>query len=192
MNNSFRLRSITMQKISLAIILCFTLFSSKALTNSTTQPKNIAAMFFHALSAYCGKTLTGKTTFPNDPNHDFANKALVLNFASCKENKIKVPFAVGNDHSRTWIITLNEGKLSLKHDHRHKDGSPDEVTNYGGTANTQGTKWQQHFPADEFTTLLIPAAATNIWTLTINLETKTLTYGLTRHGKDRYRAIFKL
>ena len=58
-------------------------------------------------------------------------------FRSCDLAEIRIPFHVGEDRSRTWVMTPTSVGLRLKHDHRHEDGSEDEVTQYGG--DTRGT-----------------------------------------------------
>ena len=134
-------------------------------------------------------------SFPRDPEHDFAGKLLVAEVATCSENEIRVPFAVGEDRSRTWIFTLSQSELHgervlLKHDHRHEDGTPDEITMYGGWS-AGGTAWSQAFPADEQTSELIPAAATNVWTITLDPEGGSLTYSLKRHSEPRFEATLR-
>ncbi len=152
--------------------------------------------YYKSLLELCGKTFVGKTSYPLDPDHDFAGKKLVAHFKSCTNNEIRIPFSVGEDKSRTWIITNTSQGLLLKHDHRHKDGTPDEVTMYGGYAgeykNSKGTNLKQHFLADEHTAQLIPAAQSNVWTLSYDPESKQLTYNLERHQKPRYEATLSL
>ncbi len=147
--------------------------------------------FFNNLKSLCGQVFTGASTFPDDPEHDFAGKLLVADFARCEEEQIRIKFAVGEDHSRTWVVTQSENGLLLKHDHRHADGTADEITDYGGWANNQGSIWQQHFAADQETADLIPAAATNVWMLQYEPNTQVLTYDLKRHGLPRYQAQLK-
>lgn len=149
---------------------------------------NFPHRFFNQLNALCGTTFQGYSTFPDDPEHDFYGKLLVAEIASCSDEKIRIPFTVGEDTSRTWIITKNADNLTLKHDHRHSDGTPDEVTNYGGTTTTLGSEYSQAFPADVFTAELIPAAATNVWTITLSKDGQSLIYFLTRNGQPRFKA----
>lgn len=148
--------------------------------------------FFNLMSKHCGKTYIGKTVFPDDPNHDFAGKRLEMHVRDCTANEIRIPFKVGQDTSRTWIISKTDKGLLFKHDHRHKDGTPDEITMYGGYANAEGQKHTQSFPADEYTAKLIPAAKTNVWHLTFDRENKKFIYYLERHQKSRYKAEFEL
>lgn len=126
--------------------------------------------------------------FPREAGDAFAGKKLVAHVASCTANQIRVPFIVGTDRSRTWIITWSDRGLELKHDHRHEDGTPDAQTMYGGKANNAGTAHAQSFAADAYTAKLIPAAATNRWTLSLSPDGKMMTYDLERDGKPRFKA----
>lgn len=146
------------------------------------------AAFFAKLSALCGATFEGASVFPVDPADAFAGKKLVANVASCKADEIRVPFVVGADRSRTWIIRHEPGALTLKHDHRHEDGTPDAVTMYGGLANDSGSAQSQSFLADAHTAKLIPAAATNVWTISLSPDGRKLTYYLERDAKPRFKA----
>ena len=106
----------------------------------------------------------------------FAGKLLVAEFKKCSDSEVRVPFAVGDNTSRTWVFTKTDAGARLKHDHRHADGSLDEVTNYGGDASSDGTELSQSFAADAFTAELIPDAATNVWTVSLSEDLQTLTY----------------
>ena len=72
---------------------------------------------------------------------------------------------------------------------RHADGTPDEVTLYGGVAVDAGSALSQSFPADRYTANLIPEAATNEWFLSFSADGQELTYYLERHGKARFKAV---
>jgi hypothetical protein len=120
------------------------------------------------------------------------SQRMVMHVRKCGENVIKIPFHVGENRSRTWVITRTADGLRLKHDHRHEDGSEDEVTQYGGDTRDPGTGEKQEFYADGFTAALLPAAATNIWTMMVE-PGKTFTYGLRREAEQRrFRVEFDL
>jgi len=69
----------------------------------------------------------------------------------------------------------------FKHDHRNEDGTPDSISYYGGLANSaKSTPYSQSFPADAFTAKLIPAVATNEWSIILDLTTNMFDYMLTR------------
>ncbi len=147
-----------------------------------------ADAFYARLQALCGSVYQGVTVFPEDPGDDFRDQPLTARFETCDGSPIRIPFEVGSNRSRTWLIRPVETGLELKHDHRHVDGTPDEITLYGGRTETAGTPGEQSFAADDYTAELIPAAATNIWTLRLSEDGQTLIYALTRHGKPRYEA----
>lgn len=166
-----------------------TLASAAALSTPAQAP-DARAQFFDALGALCGARFEGAMTYPVDGPHDFAGKHLVATVASCTASEIRVPFVVGEDHSRTWVFTRGVDGLQLKHDHRHADGTPDAVTQYGGMATAAGTAQVQSFPADAFTAQLIPAAAGNVWTVSLGAGGE-LTYHLDRDGKPRFTALLR-
>ena len=99
------------------------------------------------------------------------------------EETILIPFNVGDNRSRTWILKYKNGRIELKHDHRKEDGSNDKTTMYGGTASNLGTPNMQIFPADEETVTVIPLAFSNVWWITVG--NASFTYNLRRVGTDR-------
>jgi hypothetical protein len=133
------------------------------------------------LQANCGKAFEGKLISPeSDPRFE---GRLVMQVRSCEEGRIRIPFYVGDDRSRTWVLNLeNAGLIQLKHDHRHEDGSEDKVTQYGGKASNTGSATTQFFPADQFTADLLPAAVGNVWWIT--LDEISFTYNLRRLGSS--------
>jgi hypothetical protein len=148
--------------------------------------------FFHRIASLCGSAFEGYSSFPPDPDHSFAGRLLVATVSVCTENEIRIPFAVGEDQSRTWILTRDDRGLLLKHDHRHEDGTPDEITMYGGWATEGGAERSQSFAADEHTAQLIPEAATNVWRLSLSADGRELTYYLERHSEPRFEATLTL
>ena len=148
--------------------------------------------FFNTFSQYCGQNFEGKTVFPDDPGHDFAGKKLIMNVAECTDKEIRVPFQVGKNTSRTWVITRTNKGLLLKHDHRHDDGTPDELTMYGGYEDKLSTVLKVNFAADEATAIMLPEAKTNVWTLSFDEQKNQFIYSLSRHNKPRYEAIFDM
>ncbi|HXH68860.1 MAG TPA: hypothetical protein VNI60_00795 [Pyrinomonadaceae bacterium] len=183
-----------MKKTVLVItLLSITLLSIGTIeTNSQTSDLKAQKAFFKKLKKMCGKTFEGATEFPTNADHALVGKKLLMKIETCTDTEIRIPFLVGEDKSRTWIITLDDKGLLFKHDHRHADGTPDKITNYGGFASADGTKFTQKFPADADTAKLIPEATTNVWTLQTDERKKRFMYQLERDDKLRYRAFFKL
>ena len=158
----------------------------------TSAEGGAATLFFENVRKLCGKRFEGATEFPKDePGHPLAGKKLTISVEQCSDSEIRIPLQAGEDKSRTWILTLREGRLLLKHDHRHADGTPDKVTMYGGWA-AEGDTNRQRFPADSDTARLIPEAATNVWTLEIDATKEQFVYALERNGQPRYKAVFNL
>jgi hypothetical protein len=146
------------------------------------QDKNGAVQFWEVLQKHCGNAYEG-TLSETASNDAFTGKKLVMHVRACEGNVIRIPFFVGEDKSRTWFLKLEDNRITLKHDHRHEDGTEDKVTQYGGTASNPGLSNIQVFPADAYTAELIPAAATNVWWITINEN--EFSYNLRRIGSDR-------
>lgn len=145
-------------------------------------------LFFQSLNDLCGRAFEGYSTFPDDPEHAFAGKRLRADLVGCSTNEIRISFHVGTDTTRTWVITRATEGLTLKHDHRHADGTPDDITDYGGTTTSNGSAFSQSFPADTWTAELIPAAATNVWSIRLSEDRQRLTYSLERHSEPRFEA----
>ena len=92
--------------------------------------------FFNNIRKHCGKSYEGKVTVDNAAGGSFANKKLIMHVRKCTDSQLQVPFHVGDDSSRTWLITKTGSGLSLKHDHRQKDGSNDALFKHWGIAST--------------------------------------------------------
>jgi hypothetical protein len=141
-----------------------------------------AMQFREALRAHCGNAYEGRVVAAPDDS-DFRGKRLVMYVRSCDGDVINIPFNVGDDRSRTWVLTFLDNRILLKHDHRHQDGTSDEVTMYGGMTSNSGQPGIQVFPADEETRILIPEASSNVWWITI--DDSTFTYNLRRLSTER-------
>lgn len=149
--------------------------------------------FFDNIKQHCGKAFEGKVVFDNDPSPAFQTR-LVMHVRSCTNTQLQIPFHLGEDASRTWIITKTGSGLNLKHDHRKPNGSDDPLTMYGGHTIDAGFPQAQSFPADQYSKELfvargIPQSVGNTWQMFI-YEDK-FTYRLTREGRD-FRVDFDL
>ena len=165
-------------------LIAFLLFNLHILAFSQESTKS--QQFWNQLASHCGKAYEGKLVTPeSDPR--FAGR-LVMHVRSCEDGTLKIPFFVGEDRSRTWVLTMDEaGLIQLKHDHRHEDGSEDQVTQYGGKASNTGSGTTQFFPADQFTAELLPAAVGNVWW--ISVDETSFTYNLRRLGADTHFSV---
>lgn len=150
--------------------------------------------FFTKISDHCGKAYAGKVTVDNAADGSFANKPLIMHVRKCTDAQLQIPFHVGDDASRTWIITKTGSGLSLKHDHRHDDGHFSELTMYGGHTVDAGWAAVQSFPADQYSKELfvaqgLPQSINNTWQMFIYND--QFSYRLVRQGRE-FRVDFDL
>lgn len=148
-------------------------------------------VFLERLSELCGQAFTGALVSDDAADADIAGQPLVMHVADCAPDRIRIPFHIGEDRSRTWVLTDTGTGILLKHDHRHEDGSEDAVTQYGGETHEPGTTTRQEFPVDEESIALferegLAASVTNIWA--IEVDTARFAYELRRPagGDERF------
>lgn len=164
-----------------------TLLPALLLASGTAMAAPPHLQFFDSLSALCGKAFEGKVTRSDASDDGFASSRLVMHVRECSDNQIKVPFHVGEDRSRTWVISKTDTGLRLKHDHRYQDGREHKVTQYGGdTADVGSARWQS-FPVDSFSINNfndngLTQSVTNVWHLGLNQQ--SFSYRLTRENRD--------
>jgi hypothetical protein len=169
----------------LSILLCnFHVFAQQSAPLVSTKTQDA---FFDAIKAHCGKAFEGKVVVDNAAGGSFDGQKLVMHIRRCSDSQIQIPFHVGDNASRTWIVTKTGSGLSLKHDHRKKDGSDDPVTMYGGHTTENGWPQAQSFPADVYSKDLfvnvgLPQSIGNTWQMFIYPE--KFTYRLIRQGRD--------
>lgn len=160
------------------------------LTSNLLAQKSSQDIFWETVSSHCGKSYEGTIT-SEGKNEGFDGERLVMHVKTCSEKELKIPFFVGNNKSRTWILTKQEDGILLKHDHRHQDGSPEELTMYGGKATNMGSANMQFFPADQETSDMLPRATFNVWWMTI--DDTSFSYNLHLVSTDRvFTVVFDL
>lgn len=187
-----------MKKSIIAAVLCFAVLPSSFASAQVKQEAPLVSIpthdaFFDQLRQLCGKAFEGKVAVDNPKSDGFESK-LVMHVRKCTDTQLHIPFHVGDNHSRTWIITKTGSGLSLKHDHRHADGSHDAQTMYGGHTLDAGWNNVQSFPADQYSKELFARlggaqSITNVWQMYI--YPKTFTYRLVREGRE-FRVNFDL
>lgn len=168
------------------------LFSASAVATAAPATEHIA--FFNSLKPLCGKAFAGQVTVDNAPGGGFEGKPLIMHVRQCSDNAVHIPFHVGEDASRTWVLTKTESGLQLKHDHRHRDGSEDDISQYGGHTQEPGWAQVQSFPADDFTKALfvragIPQSNGNTWQF--YHYPKVFSYRMVREARE-FRVDFDL
>jgi hypothetical protein len=160
-----------------------------------------ADAFLAAIAGHCGQAFAGRI-IANEPKpampDAFEGEALIMHVRGCDEptRELRIPFHVGDDRSRTWVLTRTDGGLRLKHDHRHADGTPDAVTMYGGDAADASSAWRQKFPVDADSIAMflregLSASVSNTWAMEIEPGRRFL-YELSRPGGRLFRVEFDL
>lgn len=176
------------------IALC--LLSACASTPSSSSVP--ADAFLAALRKHCGQAFSGRVLAdtPASANSAFAGKPLVMHVRECGSDTLRVPFHVGDDRSRTWVLGRTANGLRLKHDHRHEDGTSDKVTMYGGDTAAAGTAQRQAFPVDaesidSFRANGLTASVENTWAMEIEPGRRFL-YELSRPNGRLFQVEFDL
>lgn len=162
-----------------ALILAFAAIACSPETPAPAAPASAppvaveqapADAFMARLNELCGQRYVGKVVSTDAADTDMASSRLVMHVRDCAPGEVRIPFAVGEDRSRTWIVTRTAEGVRLKHDHRHEDGTEDEISQYGGNTAAPGTWNRQEFPADAFSKELFmtkgnPASIDNVWAM---------------------------
>lgn len=163
-----------MKRALLTLVFAAVACSPDAPAPTATPPEAVeqapADAFVKRLNELCGQRYLGKVVSTDALDADMASQRLVMHVRDCSAKEVRIPFVVGEDRSRTWIVTRTADGLRLKHDHRHEDGTEDELSQYGGDTATAGTPTRQEFPADAFSKQLFlakgnPVSVDNIWAM---------------------------
>ncbi|MGY6554602.1 MAG: hypothetical protein ACXIUM_08785 [Wenzhouxiangella sp.] len=167
-----------------ALILPVATLSSAA----DTPVQNPQTSFWESLQGLCGQAFAGRlVAYDEDIDAGWLPERLVIHVRRCSSAQIEIPLHVGENRSRTWILTQESGLMRLKHDHRHADGSEEAVTWYGGHTTDPGRAWRQTFPVDDFSKALflthdLAGSITNFWYMEV-VPGSHFAYGLTRPGR---------
>jgi len=184
---------------------------SSAIGQTGAQPSSSAASavpnadeqqpvdaFMARIAEHCGQAFAGIVIADSrlEPEALDDGVSRVMHVRECGEDELRIPFHIGDDHSRTWILTRTAEGLRLKHDHRLEDGSEDVVTMYGGDTAEAGSALRQEFPIDRDSVELyvregINASTGNIWEMEIE-PAERFSYGLVRSDGSTFRVDFDL
>ena len=181
-----------MKQIALFAVAAMSL--SACATMPAPAPQQDA--FMANLNALCGQRFVGRVVTTDSADADFASQRLLMHVRDCSADEVRIPFWVGEDRSRTWIISRNEeGGLTLKHDHRDPQGNPDGLHWYGGDTASAGTATRQDFPVDDFSIELFNAgnaavSTTNVWAVEVR-SGRIYAYEL-RRANRHFRVEFDL
>ncbi|HYC96948.1 hypothetical protein [Brevundimonas sp.] len=162
-----------MKHLALAALAALSLSPLLAGCASTPEPADPQDAFMARLNALCGQRFEGRvvTTDPADAN--FASNRLLMHVRDCSAGEVGIPFAVGEDRSRRWIVTRTATGLRLKHDHRDPEGVIHGYHMYGGDTAGEGTAERQEFPVDQesidqFVAGGATVSTTNVWAVEVH------------------------
>ncbi|WP_426040390.1 hypothetical protein [Brevundimonas sp. TWP2-3-4b1] len=168
------------------------ILSACATTSAPSGPQDV---FMSRLNALCGQRFEGRVVTTDAADASFASQRLLMHVRDCSPEEVRIPFSVGEDRSRVWIVTRTAGGVRLKHDHRHEDGTVDVLHMYGGDTASLGTAERQEFPVDAFSIALFNANAaavstTNVWAMEVHPD-RMFAYEL-RRANRHFRVEFDL
>ena len=180
-------------------LLCLFPAAALLVACATTAPPSPQDRFLANLRALCGQSFAGRVLVDvpaSDAPNPFTGQPLVMHVRDCERDGVRIPFHVGTDRSRTWVVTRTATGLRLKHDHRHADGSEDALTQYGGDTMDAGTARRQAFPVDAdsralFTRQQREVSNSNTWAMEIE-PGRVFVYELARPGGRLFRVAFDL
>jgi hypothetical protein len=132
--------------------------------------------FWQRLTQLCGERHTGRMV--EGVRHRLSNHV-----GGCTTREVRTGFVIGPDSLRSRVVRKVAGGLVLRHE-MSDAGTGDGVSGYGGRTCTPGSPTRQHVVADEETERLLPAAASNVWSLDL-VPGRTLTYTVPRRGAAR-------
>jgi hypothetical protein len=134
--------------------------------------------FWAALTEHCGNAYRGRVSDVTEYYREgVEGREAVIHFLDCAEDRLHIPFHLDDNRSRNWVLTRAAGTLRLKHDHRHEDGTEEEISQYGGDAPVPGLPTRQIFWADAHTARILPQRWDNFWFLDF-VDEETLHYGV--------------
>jgi hypothetical protein len=174
---------------------CLMPLALAACSTMSQPPQTPSSQFYTNIKALCGQSFKGTLTAGDESDAAFRSAPMFAHVNDCSDSEIRIAFDVGEDRSRTWIISKVGDGLRLKHRHMLKSGNEDPVSQYGGDTVAFGSANRQEFPADSFSKKMFAkegrtVSITNIWAFEISPK-QTLTYELSRPSR-LFRVSFDL
>jgi hypothetical protein len=142
-----------------------------------------------SMQELCGNAYAGEMVrYDADMDTGWLDRDVIMHVRECSPDEIRIPLHVGENRSRTWVLTRTAEGIRLKHDHRHPDGTEEASTQYGGDTQDSGTANRQVFPADQHSRSLFeaqnhPDGVHNVWAMEIH-PGERFSYSLTRFNRD--------
>ncbi|NYZ62165.1 hypothetical protein [Luteimonas deserti] len=174
--------------LSRAIVLCLLAAGAPAHAAGAGDMHD----WWQRLQSLCGRAFPGALVRAPEDDTTFRDVPLVMHVRQCSADRVRIPLVVGDDRSRTWVLTRTAAGIELRHDHRQRDGHPDAVTPYGGSTSNPGSAETQMFPADAATRDIPDSGQRSVWLMEIHPGTRFV-YAANRVGTLRgFRMDFDL
>jgi hypothetical protein len=159
-----------MRKIAIAAAMLLSACASAPAISGESGPQDV---FLERLNALCGQTFEGRVVTTDEADADFRASRLIMHVRDCSPDEVGIPFAVGEDRSRRWVITRTDQGLRLKHDHRDPEGVIHGYHMYGGDTASVGSAMRQEFPVDQesidqFIAGDAQVSTTNVWAVEVH------------------------
>ncbi len=158
-------------------------------TSDEADAADAQDVWWERMQELCGNAYAGEMV-RYDPEMDtgWLDREVIMHIRECSPEEIRIPLHVGENRSRTWVLTRTADGIRLKHDHRYPDGSEEESSQYGGHTVDEGTASRQVFPAGEFSKALFertdhPDGVNNVWAMEVH-PGERFSYSLTRPNRD--------
>lgn len=142
--------------------------------STSASTSEAASSLFDHLETYCDQAFAGRVAInePADPDPAY-QQSPVLSIRCVGPYRI-LAVSFGDDRSRSMLLSKDRAGLQgLRHLHNHPDGSPQELTEYGGYAHQGQTSAERVvFPATQesvvkFQNLGLEARADSVWTVSL-------------------------
>lgn len=176
------------QLIALLFLSTFIFSCQSATQQAQHQPdvektKTSQDIFFERFKTLEGQRFLGKEVYIQEGRESWAHLEMEMYVREWKEDVVYIPFRLADNSSRTWTIyRQDDNRLWLRHDHRHEDGTPEDINMYGGFSSDKSDAQQQFFPADDYTCKLISYACENEWILRLKEDLTVFSYILEKSG----------
>jgi hypothetical protein len=163
--------------------------ADEAATAGDALAANPQDIWWDNLQQLCGNAYAGEMVrFDPDMDTGWLDRDVIMHVRECTPDEVRIPLHVGENRSRTWVLTRTADGIRLKHDHRHPDGTEEASTQYGGDTTDEGTPTRQVFPADDYSQRLFesqdhPDGVHNVWAMEIH-PGERFSYSLTRFNRD--------
>ncbi len=170
--------------LSSSLMCCLIAGAAQAGSGAIDELKPEQRAFWQKLEGLCDQAFAGQVDDVTEYYRDaLIGRDLLAHGVSCDEERIHVALHVDDDRSRNWILTIVDGTIRLKHDHRHRDGTEEDISQYGGDAPVPGLDHRQIFPADAHTAEILAKRADNFWFMDF-VDEDTFQYGVhwPKHG----------